>query len=42
MNLLERPADIKNLAVPSTSYQVCRDWAAYTGNHVVGQIDSGL
>lgn len=42
MNLLERPADIKQLPIPSTSYQLCRDWATYTGSHVVDQIDSGL
>jgi len=42
LNVLERPADIKNLQIPSTLAQSCRDWATYTGTHVVDQIDSGL
>ncbi|MCJ1479893.1 hypothetical protein MMC06_000047 [Schaereria dolodes] len=42
VNFLERPADIDHLAIPSTTYQLCRDWAAYTGTTVVDQIDSGL
>lgn len=42
-NILENPAGIqKILAVPSTSYQVCRDWAALTGSNLPNQIDSGL
>ncbi|KAI4129000.1 MAG: hypothetical protein LQ338_002467 [Usnochroma carphineum] len=41
-NILENPAGIKDLPIPSTSYQVCRDWAAFTGNNLPNQIDSGL
>jgi FtsP/CotA-like multicopper oxidase with cupredoxin domain len=41
-NVLERPDKIPGLKIPSTAYQTCRDWAAYTGNHIVEQIDSGL
>ncbi len=41
-NIMERPADIKNLRVPSTTYQNCRDWAAHSGGDLLPQIDSGL
>lgn len=42
-NILERPADIRNeMSIPSIMAQTCRDWSAFTGNHVVDQIDSGL
>ena len=41
-NILENPAGIKNLDIPSTSYQVCRDWASFTDSNVPDQIDSGL
>lgn len=41
-NFLERPDDIKNLKIPSTTFQNCRNWAAYSGGHIVEQIDSGL
>ncbi|KAG9233290.1 multicopper oxidase-domain-containing protein [Amylocarpus encephaloides] len=42
LTVLERPDDIKNLQVPAIMAQTCRDWSAYTGNHIVEQIDSGL
>jgi len=41
-NILENPASIAQLPMPSTSYQLCRDWATFTGSNVVDQIDSGL
>lgn len=42
-NILERPDDIKNFVqIPSISAQTCRDWAAWTGDHVVDQIDDGI
>lgn len=41
-NIMERPADIKNLLIPSTAYQNCRDWADYSGGDLLPQIDSGL
>lgn len=41
-NILENPAGIKNLDIPSTSYQVCRDWATFTDTNLPNQIDSGL
>lgn len=43
MNILERPDDIvNNVNIPGIMAQTCRDWAAWTGGHVVDQIDSGL
>ena len=42
VNILENPPALEKLAIPSTSYQVCRDWAAYTGLAAPDQIDSGL
>ena len=43
MTFLERPDDIKNeMSVPSVMAQTCRDWSAWTGDHVVDQIDDGL
>ncbi|KAI4201744.1 MAG: hypothetical protein LQ346_002106 [Caloplaca aetnensis] len=41
-NILENPAGIKALPIPSTSYQVCRDWADFTGTALPNQIDSGV
>jgi FtsP/CotA-like multicopper oxidase with cupredoxin domain len=42
VNILEHPSDVQKLKIPSTMAQTCRDWATFTGNHVVDQIDSGL
>ena len=39
---MERPNDIKNLAIPSSSSDLCKSWATFTGANVVDQIDSGL
>ena len=41
-NILEQPEQIRKYNIPSTAFQNCRDWAAYSGGHVVDQIDSGL
>ncbi|KAL8924910.1 MAG: hypothetical protein Q9208_003793 [Pyrenodesmia sp. 3 TL-2023] len=41
-NILENPAGIEALPIPSTSYQVCRDWADFTGTALPNQIDSGV
>lgn len=43
LNALERPLDIqKQRSIPSIMAQTCRDWSAWTGEHVVDMIDSGL
>ncbi|PQE11769.1 hypothetical protein CJF32_00002578 [Rutstroemia sp. NJR-2017a WRK4] len=42
VSVMERPADIAKLPIPSIMAQTCRDWAAYTNTAVVDQIDSGL
>jgi len=42
VTVLERPADIQNLNIPSIMAQTCRDWAKFTNTTVVDQIDSGL
>jgi FtsP/CotA-like multicopper oxidase with cupredoxin domain len=42
VTVLERPADIKNLKIPSVVAQTCRDWATFTGEGPIDQIDSGL
>ncbi|KAK3676268.1 hypothetical protein LTR78_004018 [Recurvomyces mirabilis] len=43
INILERPADIKNeMELPYVMAETCRDWSSWTGQHVVPQIDSGL
>ncbi|KAJ9628503.1 hypothetical protein H2203_002402 [Taxawa tesnikishii (nom. ined.)] len=43
INILERPDDIVNsMNIPGIMAQTCRDWSAFTGNHVPDQIDSGL
>ena len=42
ITILEQPAKIRNIAIPQTLAQGCREWAAFTGNQVVAQIDSGL
>jgi len=41
LDFIERPSDIENLAIPSSSQQLCKDWNAYTSGNVVDQIDSG-
>ncbi|KAK0291124.1 hypothetical protein LTR35_001845 [Friedmanniomyces endolithicus] len=43
INILEQPAGIeKEMELPYVMAQTCRDWAEWTGGHVVPQIDSGL
>ena len=43
MIILERPDDIENdMPIPGVMAQTCRDWAAWTGDHMVDQIDDGL
>ncbi|RDL30136.1 Uncharacterized protein BP5553_10414 [Venustampulla echinocandica] len=42
VTVLERPADIDNLQIPSIMAQSCRDWGAFTNTAIVDQIDSGL
>ena len=42
VNVLERPDDIQNIDFPADAKQTCQNWAAYTGNHMPDQIDSGL
>ncbi|KAA8572187.1 hypothetical protein EYC84_002096 [Monilinia fructicola] len=42
VNVVERPADIAKLKIPSIMAQTCRDWALFTNTTVVDQIDSGL
>lgn len=42
INVLERKEDIQAMVFNDDVVQGCRDWSAYTGNHVPDQIDSGL
>ena len=42
IRLQEQPDLITQLPIPATVAQTCRDWAAWTGDNVVDQIDSGL
>ena len=42
VSILEDVGAIKRLHVPSTLGQTCRNWAVWTGNHVVDEIDAGL
>lgn len=42
INVLERPDDITEFEIPGVMAQTCRDWSAWTGNHMPDQIDSGL
>jgi FtsP/CotA-like multicopper oxidase with cupredoxin domain len=41
-NILERPADITEQAIPYVMQQTCRDWTTYSNKAIVDQIDSGL
>lgn len=42
VNILERPADIKNYNIPAAVSETCENWGAFTSKNVVNQIDSGL
>ena len=41
--VLENPGAIQGeMEIPSIMAQTCRDWAAWSGENVVPQIDDGL
>ncbi|KAI9844992.1 MAG: hypothetical protein M1837_005136 [Sclerophora amabilis] len=42
INIMERPADIKQMQIPQIMDQTCRDWEEYSSSNVVLDIDSGL
>jgi len=42
VNSISYPKEIQKIRLPSTVAQTCRAWAAWTGENVVEQIDSGL
>ncbi|TAQ91423.1 hypothetical protein B7494_g134 [Chlorociboria aeruginascens] len=42
VNIMERPDLITEKQIPSVVAQTCRDWATWSGSHVVDEIDSGL
>ncbi|MCJ1470848.1 hypothetical protein MMC07_009495 [Pseudocyphellaria aurata] len=42
VSLMEQTGKIRNVNIPSSSVQTCRDWWTYSGHNVVQQIDSGL
>jgi hypothetical protein len=42
VTVMERPADIAKLRIPSIMAQTCQDWGAFTNTTVIDQIDSGL
>jgi hypothetical protein len=42
VNTISYPDEIQKIKLPSTVAQTCREWAAWTGENVVEQIDSGL
>lgn len=42
LNMLEDLDAIKKFHIPSTVGQVCRDWAAWSGDHLVDEIDAGI
>lgn len=42
VNVMEQTDLIKKRVIPATIAQTCRDWADYTGQTVVAEIDSGL
>ncbi|KAJ9642140.1 hypothetical protein H2204_002509 [Knufia peltigerae] len=42
VDILERPAIIKDIQIPEDSYQLCKDWQAFSATGEVDQIDSGL
>lgn len=42
VSIIEQAGKIKNLNIPPSSAQTCRDWWTYSGHNVVDQIDSGL
>lgn len=41
--VVEQPEGImQDMQIPSIMAETCRGWAAYTGDHIVDVIDSGL
>ena len=43
INIMENPKHIKHeMPIPSIMAQTCRDWSAWTGDHIPNEIDSGL
>lgn len=42
VTILEQPAAVAKINIPSSLQQGCRDWNTYTSKTVVDQIDSGL
>ncbi|WPG97232.1 multicopper oxidase [Acrodontium crateriforme] len=43
MNIMENPKAIQmDVPIPYVMAQTCRDWTAWTGDHIPDQIDSGL
>ena len=42
VDLIENPAAVARLPIPSTQYQQCRDWSAYSGKGLAPEIDSGV
>ena len=41
--VVENPDAIeKEMKIPSIMSETCRTWSAYTGDHVVDQIDDGI
>ncbi|KAI9676974.1 MAG: hypothetical protein M1817_006813 [Caeruleum heppii] len=42
INIMERPADIKQMQIPMIMSQTCRDWSKFSGENTINMIDSGL
>ncbi|KAJ5725494.1 uncharacterized protein N7483_006851 [Penicillium malachiteum] len=42
LNVIERPDKIKDLDIPASMAQTCRDWSVWSGNEYVDEIDSGV
>lgn len=42
VDILEQPAMVKDMDIPEESYQLCKDWQAFSSTGEVDQIDSGL
>lgn len=42
VNIVDRPEELAGMVFPYSVAQTCREWAEWTGGHLVDQIDSGL
>jgi FtsP/CotA-like multicopper oxidase with cupredoxin domain len=42
VNIMERPADIRQMEIPQIMQQTCVDWEAYSSRNIVDQPDSGI